>query len=228
MYTGMDLVLGQPGDRPISAWEEMFLPMKLRDRVQALTVAAPGGGRRPLVVGEEQVFTADREPEPETPANPTPWFLVAGVALGGALAWLARLAADGRRAAGIAFATGGAAWSLLAGLVGVVMVLTWTATDHTFMYRNENLLQLSPLSLLLVPLLLRRARATAAATSRVAAAVALLAALGFLLQGLPAFDQTNGEIVALALPVHAGIAWGARRLRRARTREAAGAATRAA
>ena len=38
IYTGMNVILGQPGDRPISAWQEMFLPMKLRDHVQALRV----------------------------------------------------------------------------------------------------------------------------------------------------------------------------------------------
>ncbi|HEU4630204.1 MAG TPA: DUF4105 domain-containing protein, partial [Gemmatimonadaceae bacterium] len=36
LYTGMHLVLGQPGDRPISAWEAMFLPMKLHDYVRQL------------------------------------------------------------------------------------------------------------------------------------------------------------------------------------------------
>jgi len=208
MYTGMDLVLGQPGDRPISAWEEMFLPMKLRDRVQALTVPAPGGGTRPLVLREEQVFTATRAPEPEAPANLVAGFLAVGVAIGGAFVALARLAARGRRLAGAAFAVGGTAWSLIAGLCGLIMVLTWAATDHTFMYRNENLLQLSPLSLLLVALVPAARRRGGGAAWRVGAAVALLAALGFLLQALPAFGQTNGETIALALPAHLGLAAG--------------------
>lgn len=210
MYTGMDLVLGQPGDRPISAWEEFFLPMKLRDGVRALTVSGGGEAARPLVVSERQLFAATREPEAERPANPTPWFLAAGLLLGAALALLARQAARGGRAAGAVFGTVGTTWSLLAGFAGLIMVLTWTVTDHTFMYRNENLLQLSPLSLLLVPLLprlVRRGRSPLA--PRIALAVALLAVLGFVLQALPGFFQTNGEIIALALPVHAGIAAGA-------------------
>ena len=223
MYTGMDIVLGQPGDRPITAWEEFFLPMKLRDGVRAVTVAGAGDAARPLVADERQLFAATREPEAERPANPTPWFLAAGLALGAALALLARRAARGGRLAGALFGTVGTAWSLLAGFAGLIMLLTWTVTDHTFMYRNENLLQLSPLSLLLVPLLprlVRRGRSPLA--PRLAVAVALLAALGFALQALPGFLQTNGEIIALALPVHAGIAVGAWMLARREGRTANG------
>ena len=223
MYTGMDIVLGQPGDRPITAWEEFFLPMKLRDGVRAVTVAGAGDAARPLVADERQLFAATREPEAERPANPTPPFLAAGLLLGAALALLARRAARGGRAARAVFGTVGTAWSLLAGFAGLIMLLTWTVTDHTFMYRNENLLQLSPLSLLLVPLLprlVRRGRSPLA--PRLAVAVALLAALGFALQALPGFLQTNGEIIALALPVHAGIAVGAWMLARREGRTANG------
>ncbi|HEX6630430.1 MAG TPA: DUF4105 domain-containing protein, partial [Gemmatimonadaceae bacterium] len=199
LYTGMNLVLGEPGDRPISAWEEMFLPMKLRDRVRELSVPGPDGAPRPLVAAEREVFTAQRAPEPTAPANLIPGYLLLGAVLGGAMALLARAAAAGSRAAARGLATLGTLWSLLAGLVGLVMVLTWTATDHTFMYRNENLLQLSPLSLLLVAVLPRyvlRGRAADAARYT-SLAVGALALLGWALQLLPGLDQVNGEIIAL-------------------------------
>jgi hypothetical protein len=93
------------------------------------------------------------------------------------------------------------------------MVLTWTVTDHAFMYRNENLLQLSPLSLALVPLLPRAARRAGPMAWRLAAAIVALALLGVALKVLPGFRQVNGEFVALALPVHLGLAWGLWRTR---------------
>jgi hypothetical protein len=49
-----------------------------------------------------------------------------------------------------------------------------------------------------------------------ALAVLVLAVLGLLVQPLPGFDQSNGEIIALAFPVHAAVAWLAVRFGRER------------
>lgn len=213
IYTGMDLVLGQPGDREISAWAEMFLPMRLRDRIARVTVPGADGVARPLVLGEVQLYAARRAPEASAPANLIPAYLALGVALAALVAGLAIAADRGGRGPRVALAVIGSIWSLVGGLVGLVMILTWTATDHTFMYRNENLLQFTPLSLLLVfllPRLFLRDRSPRLAIS-VAAAAAALSVLGFALQILPSFYQVNGEIIALALPVHVGLAWAALR-----------------
>jgi hypothetical protein len=43
------------------------------------------------------------------------------------------------------------------------------------------------------------------AALRVAIVVAALSVIGFVIQVLPGFDQVNGYIIALALPLHAGI-----------------------
>jgi hypothetical protein len=44
--------------------------------------------------------------------------------------------------------------------------------------------------------------------------VAGLALLGLLLKLIPAFYQVNGEIIALALPIHLGVAGGIAQLTR--------------
>jgi hypothetical protein len=213
LYTGMNLVLSAPGDRPISAWEESFLPMALREHVRRVQVPGPDGTLRPLVAAERVLFQATRAPEPAAPADRTLLFLGVGIAVGLALA---ALAAAGARRSGPrrGFIVSAILWSLLAGVVGTIMVLTWSVTDHVFMYRNENLLQLSPLSLLLVAVLpaLRRGGRRATLAWRVAAATAALALLGFALQALPGLDQVNGEAIALALPIHLALAWGTWRL----------------
>jgi hypothetical protein len=213
----MDIVLGPAGDRPISAWEEAFLPMRLRDHLRAVRVVGPDGATRPLVTGEMQLFAASRPPEPEAPSNRLPAFLIAGVAFGGLLGFLGTRASRAPRIGAMVI---GVLWSVTAGLIGVVMALAWAFTDHVFMYRNENLLQLAPLSVLLAWLLpglfLSGRRATL--TWRVSAVIAALSVLGFALQGLPAFGQVNGQVIALALPVHLGLAWGIRANARSRTR----------
>ena len=224
VYTGMDVVLGPHGDHSLSAWEEAFLPMSLRDRIRPLTVRGADGAATPLVRQEIELFTASRLPEPERPANLLPGFLGMGVLLGGLFAYSAHLLAQGRKSGGFGVVALGSVWSLFAGMAGVVMTLSWLLTDHFFMYRNENLLQLSPLSLVLVPLLisvgLGGRRATL--TWRVSAAIAAMSLLGLLVQLAPGLDQTNGEVIALALPVHLGVALGARLLATARHSFAAG------
>ena len=210
VYTGMDIVLGPRGDHPLSAWEEAFLPMSLRDHIRSIQVTAPTDGVLPLVRSESELFTATRAPEPARPANLLAGFLAVGIFFAGLFVYCARLTARGRAAGRIGMSAVGAAWSLLAAIIGTVMVLSWTSTDHVFMYRNENLLQLSPLSFALVPLLITAGlagRRTLLAT-RVAVLIAGLSLLGFLLQAVPGLDQVNGEVIALALPIHLGIAWG--------------------
>ncbi len=210
VYTGMDIVLGPDGDKSLSAWEEAFLPMSLRDHIRTVSVAASSGLTTPLVLGEATLFEATRTPEPARPTNLLAGFLAAGIFFAGLFVYCARLSAQGSRGGRIGMALLGATWSFLAAVIGTVMLLSWTSTDHVFMYRNENLLQLSPLSWLLVPLLITVGLAGRRVdfTARAAAAVAGLSALGLLLQALPGRDQVNGEVIALALPIHLGIAWG--------------------
>jgi hypothetical protein len=81
-------------------------------------------------------------------------------------------------------------------------------------YRNENLLQLSPLALLLLPAIVWGVRcgARAGLGATLATAVAALSLLGLVLKLLPTFDQRNAPVVALALPAQLGIALALRRL----------------
>jgi hypothetical protein len=227
IYTGIDVMLGQPVDRPISAWEEMFLPMRLRDRARDLRVVGPGGVEQPFVVGEMQLFAATREPEPARPANLLPVYLALGAALALLLVAFAATAERGRRAARLGFVVVGTTWSIVAGIGGTLMLLTWLFTDHVVAHANENLLQLSPLSLVLAVLLpmtllrergrkgpepavapVESRRADLGTATRLAIAVAGLSAIGFVFQLLPMFDQVNGQTIALALPPHLALAWG--------------------
>src|SRR5215218_7066159 len=60
IYTAINTGLGPAADRQVSKWDEMFLPMRLRDEVRALKVRDAGGNLVPLVAREQTVFTATR------------------------------------------------------------------------------------------------------------------------------------------------------------------------
>ena len=213
VYTGANVLLGTPADRPISAWEELFLPLALRDRIRSVRITRDGE-TRPLVLAEEVMASSTRPPEP---AEPPAWlgrYLALGLLLGALLAAggspRVRVSTPLRRSV-LALAAG---WSLLAGGVGTVLVLL-LATDHTFLSWNENLFLFSPLLLglgALLPLSTRsetwrwRARA-------LASAIAALGLAGLLWQFAPASTQRTSMFLALALPPHLGIAWSLRHRR---------------
>ena len=212
IFTGLLLALGPEVDRPISAWEEMFLPMEMREHFRAITVPGPDGRPVPLVRSERTLYESSAPQPPDAPPNWVPWYLALGTAIGGLALLVGRRAAQpGRRSAGQRWIVGG--WGLVAGAAGLVLAGLWAFTDHSMAYRNENLFQVNPLALLL-PLVAiggggggERTRRRLAA---VAGMVAAVAAAGFVLQVLPGLDQVNGPIIALALPVHLGVLAGLR------------------
>ena len=208
IYTGLLVALGEKVDRPLSAWEEMFLPLSLREHLRKVTLPGPNGTTIPLVKSERTIFESTAPMPPGAPPNWVAGYLAIGLAIGVAAFALARGAREGRGSrAGLLALVG--VWSLLAGLAGVVITGLWGFTDHVMAASNENLLQLNPLSLLLVPFLAGAIKGKARSTwvaSGLAAGIAMLGAIGLLIQLLPAFGQVNGPVIALALPAHLGVA----------------------
>lgn len=215
-YSGLMIGLGPPADRPIDAWEEMFLPMRLRDRLAEMQTVDAAGRTVPLVKWDTLAAAAmDREPARTEPPFRIPWYGLGGLLLGAALVLLAR-GAPRSGAARFGFAALASLWLILVSTAGVVLVGLWGWTDHAIAYANENLFQFTPLAIplvLLVPLLAYGARWAARPAAWLMLAVAGLSLLGLLVQLLPGLDQANGEVVAMALPVHLGLAWAVLRLR---------------
>jgi hypothetical protein len=208
IYTGINIGLGRPTDRPISAWEEMFLPLALREHVRTLTVPGEHGEPRPLVASEETLYLSTLEPPPDSPPNWWPRYLAVGVLVGTLLAFTGRRR-EASRGARTVFVIVGMLWALVAGIAGIALAYLWLLTAHVTSYANENLLHFFPLSLALValiPLSVHRPGSLPAAR-RIAIAIAILSVVGLLLKLLPG-SQVNGEIIALALPIHLGLAAG--------------------
>ncbi|HEY0025782.1 MAG TPA: DUF4105 domain-containing protein [Longimicrobium sp.] len=216
-YTGITGGLGPAADHRISRWEEMFLPFKVQERFREATVLDEAGREVPLVKREWTLVEAQGRPAPlPKPPTWTPWFLVAGLLIGGALVAMGR-AAPRSGLARMGFGAVSALWLLFAGVGGFVLVYLWSFTNHRIAYGNENMLQLSPLALpliLLVPCVAYGVRWAARPAWVLTAAVAALSVFGFVAQVLPWLDQRNAQMIALAMPINLALAWTVRRLTR--------------
>ena len=96
----------------------------------------------------------------------------------------------------------GATWSLVLGLIGVILLLAWMFTKHVFWAANENVLMFTPLSLFLVamiPAAVLSGRGIRAA--RIVAGILAVAAIVAAVLSLVPGRQENHAVVALVLPV---------------------------
>jgi hypothetical protein len=214
LYTGVTLALADRADELISQWEEMFLPVRMANTFRATSILDTAGVRIPLVRSETPLFMSGRPPEPSSPPNYFPWYVAVGILLAGVLIALVRSAEGGHRVALFAATAIATLWSLIAGLAGIALVIAWLFTKHYFMGRNENLMHFDPLSIalaVLIPLSVYGLRGVSRAL-RLSGFIAAVSLFGFVLQGIPFFDQKNGEIIALALPLNLAVWWTVYRL----------------
>jgi hypothetical protein len=216
VYTGLLLALGQPVDLPISVWEEMFLPLAVREHLRELTVTGADGTQVPLVKSERTLFESSEPPPPSTPPLWLPFYLGGGLALGAAAFGLATRGSHSHSAR-LGFLVLAWIWVLVTGIAGAVLAGLWGLTDHAAAYYNENILQLNLLTLpllWLLPRFLRGRRTSGKFTLGLATVLAAISLVGLVLKLLPQFYQVNGSIIALALPIHIGVAAGVQHLRR--------------
>jgi len=211
-WTATDAGLGPLVDRPITRYGETFLPGKLREYIRTVSFTDDEGRTHPLIRGEITLAETDRYNVPETPTDWTSRFVVLGLVLGLALFALGAAARDNGLARWM-FGLLGGTWTLLAGVGGALLLFLWLGSDHEVAWRNQNLWHFNLLALALLPLL---PGALARNPRRVKPALALAfllvatSVLGVIVKGLPGFGQANAEIIALVLPLHAGLALGLR------------------
>jgi hypothetical protein len=209
LASGIDVGLGRPADRPLTAYEEMFLPMRLRDYLRELRIDDGHGGTHPLIKSERMLLGTISHPEPAAPPHWFPTFLTLGILIALLFAVVGWRGARGDATARFAAATLFALWSFGAGVLGILLALLWGVTDHTFAHRNENILLFNPLWLVLAVLV--PMTAVKGGVSRLTRWLTfLLAALGvvaLLLHVTGLSRESNGEIIAFALPPILALAW---------------------
>ncbi len=209
-YLGLILLLGPATDRPISAYQESFLPGALSKYLRDVTVSRPGGEDQPFILSEQTLRSSNAYPVPPTPTDRRAGLILVGSLMGVGVLALG-LAARTRRWARRFFQAIATAWMLLAGAAGVVLTWLWAASTHAVAYNNENLFQANLLALALA-FLLRGAFSAQPSRQRrallLAYAVAAVSVLGVLVKAFPPFHQANAEIIALALPLNVAVATG--------------------
>ncbi|MDR2211582.1 MAG: DUF4105 domain-containing protein [Spirochaetaceae bacterium] len=144
--------MGRGIDRPISVWDEMFLPSEIGNRIADFTYTGSDGIERPLV-SSVKVLRVSRgrpmvlaEPEPSWPQ---------GLALGLTLAFAAALLqflgtkkSPFTRVLGIYQTLLG----LFFGAAGLILFFMTFFTNHDYTYHNNNILFVNPLILAAIPL----------------------------------------------------------------------------
>jgi hypothetical protein len=217
-YVGLHFGLGSPTDRPMTRWQEAFLPEKLRDLLRTVHVERDGVSR-PLVKSERVMFAARRPPEAMQPPGWTVWFALVGLALGAALGLLG-LGARGRPAARVALGLLSSLLGLVLGLLGLILLMLWLFTNHKAAHANANILLCAPWAVALAPLGIGVALGGEGARRLaywVAASAAVLALVGLAAKVLPGVTQDNTAFLVLLIPWWLGMAWGLRQLVPARS-----------
>jgi hypothetical protein len=200
MWLGFDLGLGPNADKPMSRWEEAFVPMRLADSLREARNAAG----RPLVQSEVELLPHQIAAEPaEAPRTWWPW-LLAGLAIGLAVALLGRRYPRATAALALPF------W-LACAVGGGLLIFLWGFSEHWAAWRNHNLLLLNPLCLLLIPgaISVLRRRNPGSLFKPMLIAVAACGLFAWFVQWLPfAFGyQYNQTWIALLAPIHLALAY---------------------
>ena len=173
LYLGLESVLGIYVDRPISLWDEMFIPGVLAEVV---------GSSNSWVSEDRMLFESTLPAPPDEPSTVWPRYLLASLlvlALAGLLGrWLPATALS-------------RAWFALSGLAGFLILFFWFATDHLVAGLNMNILVFNPAWLVFV--FWKRSWRMALPVVTVVSSVSLAIAL------LP--GQHTADVVAAFLPI---------------------------
>lgn len=146
----LHFLLGSNIDKPITAWDKMFLPDAVAEIARTLEYTSRDGELRLLAGGQIVLKESTRSPVPDNPRRLWPWMLIAGFAAG--IVW--RLA--GRQESGVLKISGTVVRVIMVlsvGLAGAVLGFLMAFTDHASAYRNINLWPAFPTILLaLIPI----------------------------------------------------------------------------
>lgn len=197
MWLGFDLGLGPSADRPLSRWDEAFVPMRLADSLRQVR----NSEGRPLVAEELELLPHRLPAEPaEAPRRLWPWLLAGLLAAAGLHAASRRPRLHGGLAAGF--------W-LASGVIGTLLLAMWLGTEHRAAWANRNILLLCPLGLALLPAAWQWCRGARPGPLAfwLAAANVLSAAIALMFYGLQLQPQAHAGWIALLLPIHLVLAW---------------------
>ncbi|MCL2093231.1 MAG: DUF4105 domain-containing protein [Treponema sp.] len=206
--------MGQRIDRPITVWDDMFLPSEIGRRALEFSYTDNSGRQRPLVSSVEVIYASQGRPVVrEIPRPQGPQQLIGSLVFsalllgfykyrGGTLAF--------RRTLGLTQASLG----LFFGIAGTMLAFMMALTDHDYTYENANILFVNPLFIASIPLGLRLAFNRDEDKRQGALKISLvfwiyLAAAGLismLIRLFPPFYQQNQDSQAMIIPAALALA----------------------
>lgn len=149
-----DVLFGRLHDRPITKYYALLWPQRVSEYLREVKVPDPEGGAELVPFAGEPIVLAERGGPPRTQErNPITWFVAPAFLLWGVLGgiWLSHRARHRRRLAALWLA----AWSLPAGLLGLVMVILQLTSAVPELRSNELLVSLPATDLALVVVAVR-------------------------------------------------------------------------
>lgn len=185
----LNFLQGPEIDKPITRWDEMFLPLELEQAV----LEFPGLAGETVTVLE---FPETRSLIPETYTSPWPWFLLTGILVSGLLLFSRRYL----RTYGIIQAVLG----LLFGLLGTGLLVMMWFTDHEVTRGNLNALMVNPLWFALIPWGIAVARGKIYAMKHIVLFWRILSLAGaavLIIRLFMEYPQGNQLTLALLLPI---------------------------
>ena len=198
----MHFALGPFADRPLSRWDEAFIPMRLQASLRMMHTAAG----TPLVEKEMELLPQRLPPALNDVPRWRAWFVLLGLAV-------AALGVAGMRHVPRTTAVFAGAFWLLCGAAGTGLIAIWGLTEHVAIWGNENILLTSPLCFALLPGAWAQARGRLVPRwhAYMLVLVALSAGVALFLKFLPFRIEGNGDWIALFLPIHLALAYAGRR-----------------
>ncbi|MEM7087211.1 MAG: DUF4105 domain-containing protein [Bacteroidota bacterium] len=137
---GMDAAIGSVTDIEATPWQHQFLPQYVFEAAENATLTR-NGERVPLVKKTQVLYQNSGE-------QPRPSFIMSPLFVFGLLALLIIWITYKDKRAGVRSRYLDSVLFLVTGLVGVVLLLLWFATDHSATQNNYNVLWAFPFSLL--------------------------------------------------------------------------------
>ena len=204
----LSFLMGQNIDRPITVWEEMFLPSEIAKRINECSVTWEDGKERPLVSSVEIIHRAKRPAVLDVPRLQWPRELIFSLLFSSVLLFFF-LRQGSRKSFRISIGLIQSLLGLFFGIAGSMLFFMTFFTNHDYTYHNSNIFFVNPFFLALIPLGLifaftgsLKKRFVAGQLLRLFWAYVLLG--GFLTMFIkisPAFYQQNQVDQALVMPI---------------------------
>jgi hypothetical protein len=204
----LSFLMGQDIDRPVTVWDEMFLPSEIASDILDFRYTDSGGVERKLVSSVEEVYRSSGRPAVlEVPHRQWPAELLASLAFSGLLVF-SYLRWGKKKGYTVFIGITQSLLGLFFGGAGALLFFMTFFTNHDYTFHNSNILFVNPLLFSGVPLGLLFAF-SGSAKKRYASAlflrtlwiyVLLCGLLAMAVKLSPAFYQQNQVDLALVLP----------------------------